>query len=120
MLFSSERKFRFWDYNISHKQLLLRSPISDDFVDNIDIVFWDVDYMAVPTYFTGIRLEHPVGEEVPSRMYSLITQNKQHLIVCSGCKVLRNKLDIFVSSLCYFAENQTLDKESLGEVLFHS
>jgi hypothetical protein len=41
-LLTSNRKFKLWDYDVSHRQLLLRSPKSEKFDTNLDIIFLDV------------------------------------------------------------------------------
>jgi hypothetical protein len=56
MSFTCEREFKLWDYKVSHKQLLLRSPRTPTIATNIDIVFWDVSYIAISTILNGLTL----------------------------------------------------------------
>jgi len=130
MSFSHGRYFRVWDYNISHKQMLLRSPQSPDESENIDVVFWNVQYLEIPTALDGLTLTVAVEGEVErvveilgrkpehSSVHCLISGGRRFLVVAGGYKVLKNELDIFESSLEYFAATAT-DRD-LGEVLSHS
>lgn len=130
MPFDSDRRFRLWDYNVSHKQMLLRSPKSPEAGDNLDIVFWGVEYLGLATSLDGVKLapastedhasaEWALGKTLdPSRVYCLISGDQHFIVVAAGFKVLRNDLDIFDSSLEYFAG--TDPARTPGIVLAHS
>ena len=130
MGFDLERRFRVWDYNISHKQMLLRSPESPEEAENIDVIFWDVDYIEIPTAMDGLSLDEATGDEIAKiggilaikhakmSIYCLVSGGLRFLIVAGGYKVLKNKLDVFESSLEYFAATAP-DREP-GTVLSHS
>jgi hypothetical protein len=107
MLFSSDRQFRLWDYNISHRQLLLRSTKSESHVDNIDIVFWSVAWISLPTSVEGIEI-HVSKDPVLSMphnaegvLYRFVSGANVHHILAHGCRVMSNILDSFDSSLVY-------------------
>lgn len=112
-MFVSERKFRMWDYRVSHNQLLIRSPQTPDISTNVDIVFWGVDRVDLPTAFNGLELIKR-GEED----FSIGTDSGEYSILASGCKVLENELDIFESSLESFASSEA--EKDLGNVLAQS
>ena len=59
MSFVSERRFCLWDCNISHKQLLLRSPRTPEIATNIDIVLWGVEFLQLPTVLDGVAMTRP-------------------------------------------------------------
>ncbi|HEY5312920.1 MAG TPA: hypothetical protein VIK18_10395 [Pirellulales bacterium] len=130
MRFASERKFRIWDYNVSHNQLLLRSPKSPEVAKNIDIVFWGVEYIGIPAALDGIELAQvekddkarrellPGESREAANVYRLASSQTQYFVVASGFKVLENELDIFDSSLEYFGAPDPA--RDLGEVLSHS
>jgi hypothetical protein len=63
-LLTSNRKFKLWDYDVSHRQLLLRSPKSEKFDTNLDIIFLDVSYCNIPTSLAGLALAEPTEEEL--------------------------------------------------------
>lgn len=113
MLFVSGRAFQVWDYNVSHKQLLIRSPASPDLAGNVDLVFWQVEFVAIPTAFHGLAIDLPTkvekasvekhtGESPFSKVFCLETGKLRHLVVAGGFKALMNELDIFDSTLVYF------------------
>jgi hypothetical protein len=130
MSFDSERRFRLWDYNVSHKQMLLRSPKSPDAATNLDIVMWGVEYLDLATSLDGVRMASASREEVEraeralgrpldsSQVFGLISGDRRFIVVAAGFKVLENDLDIFDSSLEYFAG--TDPGRALGTVLAHS
>ena len=130
MFYQSDRTFRIWDYNISHKQFLLRSPRPADDAKNVDLIIWDVDYIDVATSLKGLelslasqedlaRVELAIGGPVdPSRAYTLASSGRRYLVGASGFRVLENDLDIFDSSLEYFAGTDA--ERELGLVLAHS
>lgn len=131
MVFDSSREFSVWDYNVSHAQLLIRSPKSTEMSDNIDIVFWGVKYVEIPTSFVGLSLSVAGGDaiqrvkgvagvpcEKETVFFISVADGRRFIVVSQGFKVLRNKLDIFDSTLEYFAATDT--KRDLGEVMAHS
>lgn len=130
MPFDSDRRFRLWDYNVSHKQMLLRSPRSPDVEANLDIVMWGVEYLDLATSLDGLKMasasceEHRRAERAlgkvldSSQVFCFASRDQRFLVVAAGFKVLENELDIFVSSLEYFAG--TDPARTLGTVLAHS
>ncbi|HEX3658754.1 MAG TPA: hypothetical protein VHV55_23380 [Pirellulales bacterium] len=130
MSFVSERRFRIWDYNVSHNQMLLRSPKSPEVAKNIDIVFWGVEYIGIPTTLDAVELtrvendDKAIGDFLPAKaheaanVYRLASGQKQYFVAASGFKVLENELDIFDSSLEYFGAPDPA--RDLGDVLSHS
>jgi hypothetical protein len=130
MQFSSDRSFRLWDYSVSHKQMLLRSPKSPEVAMNVDIVLWGVEYLDLATSLQGLTIVSPTREDVtraaqamggevdPSHVHCFASEGRRFFVVADGYKVLRNDLDIFESSLEYFAG--TDPSRDLGDVLAHS
>lgn len=112
-MFSSERRFRLWDYKVSHKQLLIRSPRGADVETNVDLVFWGVERMDLATSFDGLVLS-----TTDEGHFQIQTDGKFFQVVASGFKVLENSLDIFDSSLEGFAA--TSENRDLGTLLAHS
>ena len=129
MPFVSDRRFRLWDYNVSHQQMLLRSPRSLDSDINVDIVMWGVEYLDLATSLDGVtmasasaeelaRAEQALGKDLDSsHVFCFISGDRRFIVVAAGFKVLENELDIFDSSLEYFAG--TDPARTLGAVLAH-
>lgn len=112
MLFSSGRQFRLWDYNITHRQMLLRSCKSESETDNLDIVFWGVVWMSLPTTLDGVQVDSSdapisslctshVPADVAGKLYRVISETNEYYILAHGCRVMKNVLDTFESSLMY-------------------
>jgi hypothetical protein len=130
MLFQSDREFKFWDYNVSHKQMLVRSPRTPDLSSNIDVVFWGVEFVEIATALIGVEIElatHAQLAAIAARckdianrgnVYVVSSENKQYGVVAAGFKVLQNTLDIFDSTLLYFGRDRP--SEEYGTVLAHS
>jgi hypothetical protein len=130
MLFVSDRRFRLWDYNVSHNQMLIRSPKSVDVGTNVDIVMWGIEYIDIITTLDGLtmaiasleerrRAEQSLGKDLESsQALCFISGGTRFIVVAAGFKVLENDLDIFDSSLEYFAG--TDPARTLGIVLAHS
>lgn len=124
------RAFRLWDYNVSHNQLLFRSPKGTDSKENVDIVFWGVEYLDVPTTFKEVdivpgtlrdaeKVSMLIGKPIgPGDVYRLVSSEHIFLVAAAGYKVLSNDLDLFESSLEYFRpDNSPLNR---GRILDHS
>ncbi len=112
-MFQSDRKFRLWDYKVSHNQALIRSPRKPDIATNVDIVFWGVERLDLPTNLDGLQMSKGDDDE-----FIIESGGQRFVVVADGCKVLENGLDIFESSLEGFAS--TDDERDLGNVLAHS
>jgi hypothetical protein len=111
----SDRAFKIWEYQISHGQLLIRSPKapatdkSPERVTNLDVVCLGVDYMAVPRVFHGLELTVPTADEIqhlenllgrviaPSHVKILTSEGKRFPVVASSVSICENDWDIFES-----------------------
>ena len=58
-----EQHFQFWEYRVSHGQLLIRSPKSSRQTNNIDLVFKGVKYVCLPRYLKGIKMLNVTDED---------------------------------------------------------
>jgi len=126
-MYKSDRDFKLWDYRVSHGQLLLRSPMSPDHHTNVDIQFFGVELICLPTFMHGIRLRLSNGDERDSdarrhaheyvgKVFSC-NDNGDALVIAAGCRVLENTMDIIESSL--FSIHYSEDRP-LGTVLARS
>ena len=111
----SDRPFKIWEYQVSHGQLLIRSPKapatekSPEFRTNLDVVFLGVDYMAIPGAFRGLELMSPTPDEIqhlevllgkpiaPDNVKILASEGKRFPVVASTFSVSENDWDIFES-----------------------
>jgi hypothetical protein len=71
-LLPSDRTFKVWEYQVSHGQLLVRSPkapasaSSPERTTNLDIAFNGVEYMALPQIMRGAELVFAEPAELES------------------------------------------------------
>jgi hypothetical protein len=125
-MYESKRDFKLWDYRVSHGQLLLRSPMSPDLNTNVDLQFWGVEFVRLPTVMHGIRLRlanddektSVAGRYAPECNGSVFScdEDGAAIVIAAGCRVLENAMDIFESSL--FSIHDPEDRP-LGTVLAH-
>jgi hypothetical protein len=117
----STRIFKIWDYNVSHNQLLIRSPRNESLgvATNIDIKFRGVSHMNIPTSFNGCEIVEPNLEEINEIKYItsnnniadisifiILSAGKRYSVTASSCKISENDMDIFETSLeCFGHEN---------------
>jgi hypothetical protein len=126
--YNSSRTFQVWDYQVSHKRLLLRSPISPEESWNCDIVFYGVELLNIPTVLRGLEISRDplnlddsngsIPRRAPSPVYKIISCGKSYQIVAVAYKVLRNQLDIFDSGLDSPSNERPISE--LGEVVSRS
>ena len=111
----SNRKFKVWEYQVSHGQLLIRSPkapatkTSPELLTNIDLVCLDVEYMALPRMLRGLELLASTSDEIryleallgkaidPDHIKILASEGKRFPIVALTFSLWENDWDIFES-----------------------
>jgi len=101
--FESSRRFRLADYDMSHSQLLIRSPKNEKDDQNIDLIFQDVTHLDVDETFYGIRLTLAEGEEkpAPGKKITVIIESQgiASMIDCLNVIICSNDLELKESSL---------------------
>jgi len=111
----TERAFQLWEYQVSHGQLLIRSPkapateTSPELLTNVDLLCLGVDYMAVPRALHGLELLPPTRDEIrhlevllgkavaPDNVKILASEGKRFLVVAARFSFSENDWDIFES-----------------------
>lgn len=82
VLFTSDREFSFWDYSITHRQLLIRSPrFKGKFNCNLDVVFMGVTAVHSASSFFGLTILEPSVEERLSFLSTLSFPDRGKLFV---------------------------------------
>jgi hypothetical protein len=51
--------FQRWEFQVSHGQLLIRSPKDANRSTNIDLIFSGVEYMDLPRHLGQLKVQHP-------------------------------------------------------------
>jgi hypothetical protein len=122
-----DRIFKFWEYQVSHRQLLIRSPKqpatinSNEQTTNIDLVFVGVDYLAIPRTFNGIAIEPAVRSELaqlesvlglkidPPMARIIVSEQRRFPVVASNWAFYENDWDIFASPFEFRSNFQKAD-----------
>jgi len=112
---TDDRDFKVWEYQVSHGQLLIRSPkapattTSPERLTNIDLVFLGVEYMSVPRAFRGLTLAPPTPPELQnlqatvgkvveaSSVRMLVSGGRRFPVIAASVSVSENDWDIFDS-----------------------
>jgi hypothetical protein len=110
--------------------MLVRSPRTPVIELNIDVVFWGVEFIGIPTVLVGIEIDTAAPDQAKAtgtqlrksveagHVYSLATADERYVVIARGFKVFQNALDIFDSTLVDFTIDRPL--EEYGIVLAHS
>lgn len=111
----SNRHFQTWEYQVSHGQLLIRSPKAPatpdlpEFTTNVDLVCIGVEYLAIPRLFKGLEVTTPTDEEkehleillgkplATDNIRILVSQGQRFSIVALSIALVENDWDIFES-----------------------
>ena len=119
----SERTFKLWEYRVGHGQLLIRSPKAPatdaypEYLTNVDLIFIDAQYVAVPKVLRGIELLPVTPDEVrdlesilgrtvpPANVTVLFSNGRRFPVVASNRLLSENDWDIFESP---FGSRQSL------------
>lgn len=128
--FCFERKFRFWFYQISHSEVIIRSPKNEDdmLYHNIDIYIEAVEYLELPFQFDGLRITEAtkedvdyislkLGKKVPEKeIIVLISENKKYYIVAFRYRILENDLNEDVIPLHYCSGGKVEPDNSIQKI----
>ncbi len=58
-----DRDFQIWKYDVGHSQLLLRSVKGDRHKTRVDVLFKGVQFVQLPTHFSGLRSSEMTEDE---------------------------------------------------------
>jgi|SRR6266850_4259465 len=103
-----QRRFSLHLYWVSHGPLLLRSGKSAKHSTQIDILFYDVRWMALPVWFEGIRIERGEFSDIP---LPLTPQIKAEAHLMSVFKVISQGIThcVLAADGVRVAEDQMID-----------
>jgi len=103
------RKFQFWEYRVSHGELLVRSPKGAGSSFNVDLMFVGVEYVDLPRFLPELEVDEPteddllrakerLGKAVEKRSTTVLKcQGRRHVVVATAVSVSENDMDIFDS-----------------------
>jgi hypothetical protein len=102
-------KFKVWEYRVSHKQLLIRCPKLSDASKNVDLKFYNVEYLDLPSTFSDLEIDEPnqddvafassrLGRSVESeRIIVLKSRDRRHVVVAGALAVSESSMGLFES-----------------------
>ncbi|SFN92286.1 hypothetical protein SAMN05421594_4727 [Chryseobacterium oleae] len=110
MTFYSNRKFKIWAYVVSHSSLLLRSemkyPDQDDYSEdeayNIDLEFWAVSYIDIPTNLYELDIKEIAVKDLSKdinqdllmynmKIFEIKSKKEKYHIIAGGLLIGKNK-----------------------------
>jgi len=125
-LLQTDRELRLWEYTVSLRQLLLRSPkVESGYANNLDVIFVGVRYIEIPVTFKGLtitlgtrkhlrKIEPLLGRAVPlTHIFLLESRGRTHIIVAGMMRVEENFLDIRESSLEFSPNEPVQHREDM-------
>lgn len=124
------RLFQVWEYQVSHGQLLIRSPASqgtgEERLRNVDLTFLDVTYMALPRYLNEVEvlsgtseevreLEALLGKPLPaSNVHVLLSEGRRFPVVATFLTISENDWDIFESPFEFRSQFRGADRAAIS------
>jgi hypothetical protein len=111
-IFSSERYFAFYDFVVSHGQLLMRSDKRKGYENNIDIIFFDTTYVQLFAMLNGISIKKIDKNENlkynsldkylsnnNSNIFEIESGGEKYYIACSFVRIFENNLEFSETSI---------------------
>ena len=130
-IFKSEKYFTFFDYFMSHGQLLIRSSKREGQNVNIDIIFFDTTFVQLFTMLHGLTISivnknlnmnyNSVNKYLKfnnSNLFELKSGDEKYYIAASFVKVFENELENNETSLGMLYKGR--DKEIAAVTKFFS
>lgn len=124
-IFKSDRYFTVFDYSVSHGRLILRSDKRKGYKKNIDIVFFDTNFMQLFTMLYGVTIRLIDKNNVvnynkvvkylshkENNLFELESDGEKYFIAASFVKVFENKLEFNETGLD--GENKKKNREITG------
>jgi hypothetical protein len=103
------RKFQFWQYRVSHGELLVRSPKDAVHPRNVDLMFAGVEYVDLARFLPDLEVDEPNNEDMTraqerlgksverQNVIVLKSQGRHYVVVAAAVKVVESEMDIFDS-----------------------
>lgn len=117
----NDRKFKFWFYQVTHSEAIIRSPKTDldkIYATNIDIYLGDISYIEMPCILHGLQIDEPTKEDrvylsqkldkdIPiKKIVVLVSEGKRYYVVASIIKIMENDLDYGILPIYAFLANK--------------
>jgi hypothetical protein len=108
-MITTGRKFQFWEYHVSHGELLVRSPRDSVNPRNVDIAFVDVRYVEMPRFLSDVELGEVTHDDVTRagerlgtpvvdrNVFILRSGGRRYVVVAGAISISESDMDIFDS-----------------------
>ncbi len=107
------RDFQFWAYRVSFGLALIRSPSKGEGDHNVDLVFYGVKYLSLPSVLGNIQVAIAHGEEAENlrallrpefradgnEAFVIEEGSRKHYVLAAGCDLYENWGDLFDDTL---------------------
>ena len=102
-------RFQLWEYRVSHRQLLIRCPKLSDSSQNVDVKFYDVEYVDLPSIFDDVEIVEPdqdditfatnrVGKPVErDRVFVVKSGDNRHVVIAGAVVDSKSSRGLFES-----------------------
>lgn len=106
-LYFKDRTFKLWKYSVSFSTLLMRSPKTSDSLTNIDLIFYGVKLIKMPSIFkchclTSLSFSQDatilkeVGSETPKEeVFILKSDSESYYIIASFFNIEENEKEFW-------------------------
>jgi hypothetical protein len=101
------RRFQFWQYRVSHGELLVRSPKDAAHPRNVDVMFVGVEYVDLPRFLPDLEVDEPNDDDVAraeerlgkpvERQWVVVlkSQGRRFVVVAAAVQAVESEMEIF-------------------------
>ena len=101
--------FKFWEYRVSHSQLLIRCPKLSEGSKNVDLKFYNVEYVDLPSVLPDLQIEDPNQDDIvfatsrlgkpveKMRVVVLTTRGQRYIVIAGAVTISESTMGIFES-----------------------
>jgi len=101
--------FKLWEYRVSHGQLLIRCPKLSEASKNVDLKFYNVEYVDLPSILYDLEIDEPNEDDITfvtnrlgksvekKRVIVLKTRQQRHVVVAGALTISESLMGLFES-----------------------
>jgi hypothetical protein len=101
--------FKLWEYRVSHKQLLIRCPKLSEASRNVDLKFYNVEYIDLPSVFHDLEIDEANQDEITfassrlgkpvdsERIVVLKSRERRYMVIAGAFVISESAMGMFES-----------------------
>jgi hypothetical protein len=101
--------FKLWEYRVSHSQLLIRCPKVSEASRNVDLKFYNVEYIDLPHAFHDLQIDEANQDEIAfastrlgkpvdkERIVVLKSRERRHMVIAGAFVISESTMGVFES-----------------------